>query len=136
MRRYKQQHLSTRNSGILLPIVGIVAFTALGYFIGDSIQKAHYLEVQKKLELKVENLEQQLEYYRSEENSASFKGEPSLGGQYRLTNQPDPNLRKVSLRRHIWSSSHKPDVSQETAQSAETEVPDKATKYVIVTTER
>ena len=112
MKRHKRRDSYPQNSGMLLPIVGMVAFTALGYFIGDSIQKAHSIEVKKQLELKVEYLEQQLDYYRFEAGLASFKGEPDLSGRYRMANQSDPNQAAISLQHLTWPLKYKPYFNQ------------------------
>lgn len=108
MKRHKRRDSYPQNSGILLPIVGMAAFTALGFFIGDSIQKAHSIEVKKQLELKVEYLEQQLDYYRFEVGLASFTGESDLSGRYRMANQSDPNQAAISLQRLTWPLKYKP----------------------------
>lgn len=117
MRRYKRQESYPRNSGILLPIVGMVAFVALGYFIGDSIQKAHYIAEKKQLEMKVKNLEQQLDYFRFEVGLASGIKEHDLPGRYRMMNQSDPNLEPASLKRLIWPIKYRPYVNQPISSS-------------------
>lgn len=112
MNRYERRALTSQKDGILLPIVGMIAFTALGYFIGDSIQKTHSNEVKRQLELKVEKLERQLEYYQSEVGLASSLGEPDLMGRYRTTNESDPNQAPVSLQHLTWPLKYRPYFNQ------------------------